>query len=100
MERVILAINMGNDFNGDSNTYKVEEIVNGNLEVKHIIYKRDGLQSINNRSDKESCYLIVMVNELNKETVYKLIPSTFVQEVTFVEIEKEKDDSVKVERVR
>lgn len=99
MERIISAINMDKDFNGGSSTYKIGEIVNGNLEVKHIMYRRDGLQNINNRSSSESCYLVVLVNELNKEIIYRLIPSTFVQEITFIEIEKKEDDTIKVERV-
>lgn len=99
MERIISSICMDNNFNGTSNIYTVGEIVNNNLEVKHIFYKRDGLQSINNRSSDESCYLVVLVNELNKELIYKLIPAKFVQEVTFVEIEDVKDNGVKVERV-
>ena len=99
MERIISSISMHNDFNGDSKSYKVGEIVNGNLEVKRIIYKRDGLQSINNRSNNESCYTVVLLNELNKEPVYKVIPSVFVQEITFVEVKEEKSDGVEVERV-
>jgi len=99
MERVILSIHMGDTFNGTSNIYKVGEIVEGSLEVKNIIYKRDGLQSINNRSTNESCYLVVLVNELNKEITYKIIPYIFIQEVTFIEVEAKKDDDVKVERV-
>ena len=56
MERVISSIHMGDAFNGDSPIYKVGGMVGGSLEVKVIIYKRDGLQSINNRSNSESCY--------------------------------------------
>jgi len=97
MERIISNIHMGNEFNGDSNVYKVGEMINGNLELKSIIYRRDGLQGINNRS--ESCYLLILVNELNKETVYKVIPAKFVQEATFVEVEEKKGDGVEVERV-
>jgi len=99
MERMIKSIHMGNGFNGDGNptSYTVKEIINGNLEVKLIIYKRDGLQSINNRSG--SCYLVILINELNKETIFKVIPAKFVQEITFIEIEEEKDDGVEVERI-
>ena len=99
MERIISSIHMGDTFNGISNIYKVGGVVDGSLEVKGIMYKRDGLQSINNRSASESCYLIALVNELNKEVTYKVIPHVFVQEITFIEIEDKKGEDVKVERV-
>ena len=100
MERKILSISMSSQFIGEDNMYKVGEQVGGNWETMYIIYKRDGLQSVNNRSLSESCYLIALVNELNKETIYKLIPANFVQEITFAEIEKEEEDNVKVEKVQ
>jgi len=99
MERKILSIFMGNLFNGEDSTYKVGNVIEGNLEVVGIVYKRDGLQNINHRSPNESCYLIKLINELNKEAIFKMIPANFVQEVAFAEIE-EKEDIVKVERVK
>jgi len=99
MERKILSISMNNAFSGENNTYKVGEHIDGSWEIMYIIYKRDGLQSVNHRTISESCYLIALVNELNKETIYKLIPTTFVQEVTFIEIKEKESDDVEVKRV-
>ena len=97
MKRKIVAIDMVDSFNGDDSRYEVGKQVNDNLEVTHITFKRDGLQVINHRD--ESCYLIRLVNELNKEeAVFKMIPAKLVSEVTFIEKE-EKEQEVKVEKV-
>ena len=98
MKRKILSISMNSQFTGEDRTYKVGGQIDGSWEIIHIIYKRDGLQDINHRAASESCYLVILMNELNKETIYKLIPTDFVQEVTFAEIEK-KESNVKVEKV-
>lgn len=98
MERRIIAIEMMESFRGDDSRYEVGKEVINDLEVTHITFKRDGLQVINHRD--ESCYLVRLVNDLNKEEpVFKAIPAELVSEVTFIEME-EKEQEVKVEKVQ
>ena len=98
MKRKITAISMVDSFTGE-NKYEVGEQTNNGLEVTHIVYRRDGLQDINHRSNSESGYLVRLINELDKETpIFKFIPLTMVEEMTFIE-EEEKEEEVKVQRI-
>jgi len=70
-------------------------------EVKDILFRRDGYNSINKDGVNEGHYLIHLVNELNdKDVILTIIPKTRIRRLMFkeeeVELEKE---AVKLERV-
>ncbi len=69
--------------------YKRDDEIDGHI-IKNIVFKRDGYSGINKGLPDESHYMITLENRLtDKEVMYKVIPSSEVNELIFVEVEKE-----------
>lgn len=72
----------------------------GEYLVDSIEYRRDGLVSINNGQLNGSHYLITLVHPVEaKNVVYKAIPYDAMEEVMFVEIVKEEEESPETAKV-
>ena len=70
-------------------------------EVKDILFRRDGYNSINKDGVNEGHYLIRLVNELNdKDVILAIIPKTRIRRLMYKEEEAELEkEAVKLERV-
>jgi len=66
--------------------------IQGGMEVDSIQYKMLGLTGINRGVKDEAHYLIALSDQLNDKIKYfKVIPAERVEELTFVEVEEEKE---------
>lgn len=81
--------------------YKRDDEIDGHI-IKNIVFRRDGYGGINKGQPDESHYMITLENRLtDKEVMYKIIPSSKMTTLTFVEVEKEEPaDKEKVDMKR
>lgn len=84
--RVIVSITTKKDV-----VYEVNKTVNG-LVIKDISFRRDGLVSINHGSPNGAHYLVSLEDPVNdKNQVFKVIPYTSMEEILFINAEREDD---------
>lgn len=86
--RVIVSVTTKKDV-----VHELDKSLNG-LVVKNIVFKRDGLVSINQGEPAGgSHYLVTLEDPMNdKVVVSKVIPYTNVEEVLFIYAEKQEED--------
>jgi len=84
----------------DGTVYKLNAEIEGHV-VKHISFKRDGLVGINKGTADEAHYIVVMENRMTeKEVFFKMLPASAMDELTYIEVEKEDPDDGKVNMKR
>jgi len=98
MERKIVALAINN---GETVYVINESLITGGAELKveAILFRRDGLASINRGVKNEAHYLVKVVNELDKETFFISVPERTMSTVTFIEVEEKKDNEVEIEKI-